>query len=175
MRKKNSGFILDGSLDRTNSQKDTTLIIEGKGQCSLEPPDDTGSQKRRGKQFVISNNGKRASLNAAALSPNAQKNIQQTHLKVGGRVIGVSDALKKAMNIKARRLRSQDANVLSSGGIREKGDTTNSVNKMQTVDRSNRVSGINMTQKKTTSFLPILSNKLSTAGLQVQDEVQNMT
>jgi len=42
---------------------------------------------------------------------------------------------------------------------------------MQTVDRSNRVSGINMTQKKTTSFLPILSNKLSTAGLQVQDEV----
>ena len=40
---------------------------------------------------------------------------------------------------------------------------------MQTVDRSHRVSGIAMSQKKTTSFLPILSSKLS------QDEVQNMT
>lgn len=40
---------------------------------------------------------------------------------------------------------------------------------MQTVDRTHRVSGITMSQKKTTSFLPILSSKLS------QEEVQNMT
>lgn len=40
---------------------------------------------------------------------------------------------------------------------------------MQTVDRSNRVSGITMSQKKTTSFLPILSSKLS------QEDIQNDT
>lgn len=164
MQKRNSGYKLDGSLDRKNS-KDTTLIIEGKGQSSLEPPEDTGSCKRQGKAFIIGSSGKRASIQAAALSPNAQKNIQQTKLKVGGRVVGVSDALKKAMNIKARRLRSQDANNLSTGGMREKADntqkTTSSVNKMQTVDRSHRVTGITMSQKKATSFLPVLSSKIS--------------
>ena len=108
-------------MDRQNS-KDTTLKIEGKGQNSLEPPEDTGSCKRQGKAFIIGSTGKRGPMNAAALSPNAQKNIQQTKLKVGGRVIGVSDQLKKAMNIKARRLRSQDANNLSTGGIRDKAD-----------------------------------------------------
>lgn len=84
-------------------------------------------------------------------------------------MIGVSDALKKAMNIKARRLRSQDANNLSTGGIRDKNEnnkpSTNSVNKMQTVDRTSRVSGIGMSQKKNTSFLPILSSKLSNGVL----------
>jgi len=39
-------------------------------------------------------------------------------LKPGVRVVGISDALKKAINIKDRRLRSQEANKSAEDGLR---------------------------------------------------------
>jgi hypothetical protein len=110
----------------------------------------------------VVSSGKRASLNAG--SPTDNK-------KAGVRVVGVSDALRKAMNIKNRRLRSQEAGQANpglrsgSGPSQQKPPGGQSTQKMAPIkDKAAKVVGIQSSSKRTNAFLPVLAGKPGSAS-----------
>tara|TARA_B110000285_G_C15046347_1_gene574523 strand:+ start:960 stop:1316 length:357 start_codon:yes stop_codon:yes gene_type:complete len=99
-----------GSNNPKGERSKVNLVITGGTKFrSIEHTDEAdelAAAKRRGRAFVVSS-GKKASLNAGSPTDNKKANV---------RVIGVSDTLRKAMNLKNRRLRSQENN----DGIQDK-------------------------------------------------------